>query len=284
MNWLTMRWLDDLSPDNAMAVILEDGQALVDAGYEACELPTPHLEAWHRELGESFWRELGERLREIGMLPIGVHGPNWPSLQAVEKQGMDATLERLRWHARAAVALEVAAIVVHPSSHSHPHVCAIHQKLLDQDLQLAAAISDELADSGVMLAIENLPTYGFAYLEHLVGQVKRPNVGVCFDTGHWHLRPEGDSADVLKRIGQGVGVYVHWSDNHGLCDEHLPPGRGTFDFAAALQGMQAWPRGVFRGGIVELSTPHVREHDSAVAETRRIRLDALECGLSLLAS
>jgi len=91
---------------------------------------------------------------------------------------------------------------------------------------------------GVRLLVENLvsePTTP----EHLLtifelGHLE--NVGVCLDIGHAHITV--GAAQAIATLGKHI-VSVHVHDNHGLKDEHLWPGDGTIDWAAAASALKA---------------------------------------------
>ena len=61
-------------------------------------------------------------------------------------------------------------------------------------------------------------------LARLLGDVAAPNTGMCLDTGHAHM--VGDAAQAV-RDGDGQILYVHFSDNSGLEDDHEMPTYGT---------------------------------------------------------
>src|SRR5262249_12702412 len=75
---------------------------------------------------------------------------------------------------------------------------------------------------GVTVALENTPGEMAtpANLKTFLEQTRLPNVRLCFDTGHAHLRGEASSA--LEAIREQV-VTTHVHDNDGERDDHLLP-------------------------------------------------------------
>ncbi len=256
--------VDQPDRTNIAQVMLAEAKLLRDAGFDDVELVIAHCEPFLDELGLSFWREMGAALRELGLEPISVHGPYFPTLDA----DLPAAITRLARHARASAAVGARAMVVHPTFHSHLHVTDIARQALTRDTEVALRLSDALADSPTALAIENVPANSFRYLTELLGRLDRPNLGLCFDTGHYQVRPEHTLASVLERFAGRI-VHLHLSDNDGLTDQHLPPGAGTFDWSQLWRCTGA---PVFAGHVMlELSTPmRLQQGDSALAEHRRL--------------
>ena len=272
--WLSR--VPQITEQNVRRVILEDARDMLEDGFDAVELPIPLVGSLVESLGAGFWQEIGGALREMGLEPLSVHGPNLPTLDA----DVAATKRNLTHYARACTALGVKALVVHPTSHTHPHVCTVLPRLLERDIELALHISDELGDGPTKLALENLPTYSMRYLRELIGKLDRANIGVCFDTGHYNVRPEGAIADVIKALSQRI-VHLHLTDNHGLCDEHLAPGAGNFPFDALFAALPAsWRTGPW---LVELSAPIFTSDPDALAKTRAIHRTAWELARRTLA-
>ena len=242
-------------------IVLEDARLMREDGAEGIELPVPLMGGSLDSLDDAFFADLGNEIRALGLVTLSVHGPNWPGLDADRQQ----TRTMLKRYARLSAALKVRALVAHPTAHSHPHVCDVVPRLIERDLEMARLISDELGDSGTMLAIENLPTYGIRYLMELMDRLPQGNIGVCFDTGHWNVRPEFSIQDVLARLGTRI-CHMHLSDNSGLCDQHLPPGAGNFDWDRFYQAAPAKWRGAM--SLVELSPPLLMNDLDAVSKTR----------------
>lgn len=263
-----------ITPESVRDDCLAEARALAEAGYIGAELPSPFVEGLRGQSGADadYWRELRQGLTNAGLTYLTVHGPNLPSLDTSLEEAKD----RAVWHAQVARQLGAASIVMHPSAHSHPHVCSVVPQLLERDTAVASAVAEVLADSPTRLALENLPTYGIAYLIRLMEQVTDPQVGVCFDTGHWNVRPERALGDVLAALGPRL-VHLHLSDNGGLCDEHRAPGVGTFDWSALLEHLpasvsdQPW--------LIELDPPDpatANDYDAALIELDRVRRQAIQ--------
>jgi len=96
---------------------------------------------------------------------------------------------------------------------------------------------------GVRLLIENLlsePTTP-EHLKIILEMGHLDNIGVCLDLGHAHVTV--GVAEAIGTLGKRI-ASVHVHDNHGLKDEHLWPGDGTIDWAAAadtLKKLEARP-------------------------------------------
>lgn len=258
---VTAEWLsfvEALNADNLGYAVLAAGERAAEAGFSGLEIPLPHAEPLFATHGEAFWGRMGDRLKTMGVPIRTIHGPTLAPLDVPIGEAID----QLQISLRVAEACGAEVIVVHPTPHSHPHVTSIARDLLNRDVQVCRAVADMLTGP-TRLAVENLPTYGIAHLERIMDNVPDPRVGVCFDTGHWCVRPEGTIEQVIQRLG---GRIIHWhlSDNDGWTDQHLPPGRGTFPWKrwSGLLDPSQWSLPM----LVELSVP-----------LRRDDMDAAEC-------
>ena len=261
--------VDDLVFDTLTKTILDEAKALVADGYDDMELPLAHFEPWMKQLGTNYWQEIGQAIREVGIEPISVHGPYYPLLDTDRREGI-AMLSR---HAQAASALKTHAMVIHPVYHQHLHVTPIMKKAMDWDVDLSNAISDVLGDSGTYLAIENVPFNSFAYLETLFSRLPQSNIGMCFDTGHYHVRPEHTLEKIIQTFGPHI-VHLHLSDNDGLSDQHLPITQGNFPWQAFFKHFS--PAKVNNHLMIELGPPLLSQNKDANAITRNINAQALE--------
>ena len=94
---------------------------------------------------------------------------------------------------------------------------------------------------GVRLLLENIPNELAApdKLVQMIHTLHYDDIGVCFDLGHAHLEPGVKEAfDTLKPLIRSAHVH----DNHGNKDEHLWPGQGTIDWAAAMELLKSAPQ------------------------------------------
>lgn len=260
-NWLAHA--RELDARNAWRILVAEAVACREDGFDFLEVPVPHLEAAFPRLGISFWREVGEAMRQAGAPPHSVHGPTFPGLDVSEA----AARRRLTAYARISAALGARVLVVHPVFHTHLHVCRVTGPAMERDVALAQYLGGELEGTNTVLAVENVPPNSWRYLEELFTRIRHPKVGFCFDTGHLLVRPERTLGQVVEKFGKRT-AYVHCSDNHGLCDEHFAPGSGIFPWGelAALVKRGALPPDL----LIELSAPIRCEAPGALATTRRL--------------
>jgi sugar phosphate isomerase/epimerase len=95
----------------------------------------------------------------------------------------------------------------------------------------------------------------------IVAEVDHPSVGLAVDTGHAHLV---DSPETETMAAGSLLRTTHVHDNHGRQDVHLPPGRGTIDWAAWVEALDAID---YRGPIVLECIRQIRENpDELTAE------------------
>ncbi len=100
-----------------------------------------------------------------------------------------------------------------------------------------------LERTGVNLLLENstaanmkeiyYPNTG-ADLRALIEYIGHPNVHACWDTGHANC--EGPQYEQILALGEHL-LGIHYNDNHGQKDEHLPPYMGTLNHDEILHAL-----------------------------------------------
>ncbi len=104
-------------------------------------------------------------------------------------------------------------------------------------------VAEKAEELGVTLALENTWDDRPEILLHLAGLIPGDNVRFCLDTGHVNTFSRLPLKTWWKAIGDRV-VVVHLHDNDGSSDDHMTPGKGTFDFrelADCLAGLDKLP-------------------------------------------
>jgi len=102
-----------------------------------------------------------------------------------------------------------------------------------------------LGPYGIRTGIEN--TYGgdekyrsIAQIQHFKDLCDMPRLGMLLDAAHANIHVRSDGVEGESGVGDYVRalplevVEVHFSDNHGETDEHLPVGAGNLDLAAVM--------------------------------------------------
>ena len=94
-------------------------------------------------------------------------------------------------------------------------------------------ICDYAMSKGIKVAFENTKISG--YQEAILDNIDNPNVGICFDSGHFHCHFK-DQFDFERFKDKIMCVHIH--DNFGIKDEHLVPFDGTLDYDLVLNGLR----------------------------------------------
>lgn len=145
--------------------------------------------------------------------------------------GAHATaIERNTAHLLSAAALGAKYYVLHPGDKIPEHEQGPRLARVKQAVKLLADTAEE---TGVSLAVENTPPGFLAVraeeLMEIVECADSELVGVCFDTGHAHVAGQR-MGEYLRVVGADSLFTIHWHDNDGSKDQHLPPGAGTIDW------------------------------------------------------
>lgn len=100
-------------------------------------------------------------------------------------------------------------------------------------LERFKTICEYAKEKGVKVAFENTKLKG--YLEFILSNITYSNVGVCFDSGHYHCHFK-DEFDFYKFKDRILCVHIH--DNFGESDEHLIPFDGNLEYNKVIEGLK----------------------------------------------
>jgi len=98
---------------------------------------------------------------------------------------------------------------------------------------------DEAAQRGVTVTIETAMchlTRTPAQIIGIIGEIGRPNLGICLDSGHSHIAGV-DVAAAVREAGPHL-VETHFHDNFGDLDLHRPVGLGTIHWPEVILALR----------------------------------------------
>jgi len=94
-------------------------------------------------------------------------------------------------------------------------------------------IANYAKELNIKIAFENTKIKG--YLEYVIKNINNDNVGICFDSGHYHAY-FNDEFDFSKFKNKIFAVHLH--DNDKSDDLHLLPFDGTIDWDNVIQKLK----------------------------------------------
>ena len=90
----------------------------------------------------------------------------------------------------------------------------------------------------IPVMFENTYESGPGIHKTILEALDSPFASFCLDVGHLGAFANGELHDWLATLGQWLG-QLHLHDNHGKRDEHLPIGKGSFDFPALFSYLKS---------------------------------------------
>ena len=112
------------------------------------------------------------------------------------------------------------------------------------DVPAIKRLAKEAQDIGVQLALENGRDSLWAFdwvLDALGSDPDKTNLGICIDIGHAHLSEDAGRQPIrayLERYRESL-THLHLHDNLGKEDDHRLPGKGSIDWHAVFQTLEA---------------------------------------------
>jgi sugar phosphate isomerase/epimerase len=168
--------------------------------------------------------QIKEWLREYGLQLLDLHASHgqekaWASPVPYERQsGVELVANRIR------MAAELGSNVIIMHTPGQPEGTVQQETYLDPVRQSLDELEPVARASGVRIALEN---GDFRTLSRLLDQYAPEYVGMCYDSGHGNMLPDGLARlDAHKR--RLISVHLH--DNDGDNDQHKPLFSGTLDW------------------------------------------------------
>jgi sugar phosphate isomerase/epimerase len=125
-------------------------------------------------------------------------------------------------------------------------------------------IVDRARELGITIALENTWDDRPEILMHLADLIGGGDVRFCLDTGHVNVFSRLSIRHWWNAVGDRTAA-LHLHDNDGLSDDHLEPGKGTFDFTGLARCLR-------ESGLVPLLDLEV---DLSDAEYGRLYIERL---------
>ncbi|MFA6716916.1 MAG: sugar phosphate isomerase/epimerase [Victivallaceae bacterium] len=196
-------------------------------------------------------------LKDLNNIDIIIHEfdncdgyPSTNTIAAANNYQLAVIRENLKWLIDIAMRMNAQKIVLHT-----PRLDTLDfiNKKIDADfvdtvrnkwLELLHTCSGFAEKCGVILAVENEVNKENEWhliqcaedLAAAVDEIHSPNVKCAFDVAHANI---GFSPlKYAQCLGERI-THVHWHDNDGLKDQHLPPGKGNIDFTAVMKYLLA---------------------------------------------
>ena len=226
--------------------LLDVLEPIARAGFRALEISTaPH----HFDFCDAGLVErVRARLSSLGLRAHSLHAPfgHDVNLTSPEADVRASSLARLLRSADALQALGGALFVIHPGGEDQRWIWDRAARL-ELSVEGLTRVWEGCRARGLTLVVETP-------LPHLLGgqpddfafilqRIPAEGTGVCVDTSHTSLG--NFLLPCLHRFGSRL-VHIQASDNHGVYDDHLPPGDGRIDWPPVLGELISLDyRGVF---------------------------------------
>jgi sugar phosphate isomerase/epimerase len=219
--------------------VLGELEAIGELGFDYLELAMDPPLATYQILRRQA-HELRTALARRGM-GLVCHLPTFISTADLTESIRRASLGEALLSLETAAFLGATVVVLHPGRPSGLGRYVLPQ-VRRHAMESLAVIVAEAERLRVTLCLENMfPTYGlFCEPDEFEEVINRfPGLQLTFDAAHAHIgtRREARPLEFIRRYGTRIG-HVHFSDNNGRSDQHLPLGKGSLKFkkiAAALQ-------------------------------------------------
>ena len=208
--------------------VYEEVISFGEAGFDFLDLTIEGPMAYDIEVAK-----LRLLLDRYGLAVTGHTDPCLP--YAYPNQGIrDACLKELERCARIFAALGAGVMNIHPCYFCPP---AMRDARVEFNVQALIPIAEMAASHGLTLVYENFraPFDRVAVFQKMLKAVR--GLKVHLDFGHANFGRDNHEA-FCKKLGQDIR-HVHFSDNRGSDDHHMPLGVGNINWKKAVKSLKA---------------------------------------------
>ena len=200
--------------------VLDTIDAVAKAGFKNVFLE------WYNENWLISQEEQLKHAREKGLNVIFAHlgYQNINDLWIEEETGI---VDRYKNDIKVCVQNNIPMVIIHLTSHSEAPMYN------EKGLNRVREICDYAKSLNIKVAFENTKIKG--YLDYVIENIDNDNVGICFDSGHYHAH-FNDDLDFAKFKDRIFAIHLHDNDQSG--DQHLLPFDGTLDWNKTVKNLK----------------------------------------------
>jgi sugar phosphate isomerase/epimerase len=221
----------DATTDFTAPLIMDSLERIRAVGYEAVEFS----HAYHLSPDDA--RAVGERARELGLLPWSVHAESDAGF--ILGDTADEAAANLIRCIEVCAAIGARVVVAHV-----PIALGLAlgdagsaNVLMRRDLGALRPALERATELNVEIALENGKNLDhFHYVLALLDELNHAHLGICVDTGHAHLGDLG-APRAIRMAGKRL-FTTHLHDNLGERDDHMPPATGTIHWAETFAALR----------------------------------------------
>ncbi len=211
-----------VSNDNKNASIIDTIDAIKKAGFKNVFIQWYNIE-WSTSQEEQL-----KYIRKQNLNVIFAH----LGFQNINELWMDTEegnklVDRYKNDIRVCKENNIPMVVMHLTAKS------IAPKYNEIGLKRLKEIVDYAQSLDVKVAFENTKIKG--YLEYVIENIDNENVGICFDSGHYHVHFK-DELDFSKFKNRIFAIHLH--DNDQSADLHLIPFDGTLNWEKLVKDLK----------------------------------------------
>lgn len=211
-----------VSNDNKDVDVIQTIDAIVNAGFKNVFIQ------WYNKEWYPSQEEQLKYVREKGLTVIFAHlgYQNINDLWLEDEKG-DNLVTRYKNDIKICKENNIPMVVMHLTSKS------VAPKFNEIGLKRLKEIVDYAESLNVKVAFENTKIKG--YLDYVIENIDNENVGICFDSGHYHVHFD-DDLDFTKFKNKIFAVHLH--DNDKSDDLHLMPFDGTLNWKEVVRNLK----------------------------------------------
>lgn len=213
--------------NNPRISIIDEIKAIGEAGYDFIDLTIEAPHAQHLEVAAT-----KQLLKDYDLSVVGHTDPIIPYAYPI-KSIREACLGEFKRCAEIFARLDAKIMNIHPC-----YSCPITMKksLVDLNIEALAPILETVQSFGLTLMVENFiaPFDSVVTFRRILKEL--PGLKVHLDFGHGNIGEENGM--VFCREFPKEIAHVHFSDNRGSDDHHMPLGVGSIDWKGAIKALK----------------------------------------------
>lgn len=208
--------------DNKNVTVMETIDAIKKARFKNVFIQ------WYDEPWNPSQKEQLKYIKEKGLEVIFAHlGYQNVNDIWLENEAGDKLVERYKKDIKCCHENDIPMVVMHLTSKS------VAPKFNELGLKRLKEITDYAKSFNIKVAFENTKIKG--YLDYVIANIDSDNVGICFDSGHYHVH-FNDDLDFTKFKNRILAVHLH--DNDKSDDQHLMPFDGTLNWEDTIKKLK----------------------------------------------